>query len=294
MNDLPFSQTAGCVNGGSEVPGSSARIAKSEAGASLENSTWLTPNPFDAQKLLTDEAQNIALFLDCDGTLLEIAPTPGEVRVPPGLVALLERLSGGLGGALAVLTGRQLAEIDVLLAPAKLVGAGVHGAELRITSGGDVSRVASTLPQSLVNAVVQRTQKLPGIIAEPKGPGLAVHYRLAPHLKEAVEAELRLLLTQYPDGLVLCPGRQLFEIIPAGHSKGTALETILGLPQFAGRRPIMIGDDMGDIPALAAAHRLGGAGLRVGGEQFGHEDVELQNPSQVIAWLERLAQFLPM
>lgn len=274
------------------MPGSSTRIAKIEAGASLEESAWLAPNPFDAQKLLDDDVRNIALFLDCDGTLLEIAPTPGAVHVPPGLVALLERIAGGLGGALAVLTGRQLAETDELLAPTKLVGAGVHGSELRITSGGQISRVASMLPGSLVNAVMQRTQKLPGIISELKGPGLAVHYRLAPHLKDAVEAELRLLLTQYPDGLVLCPGRQLFEIIPAGHSKGTALETILGLPQFAGRRPIMIGDDTGDLPALAAANRLGGTGLRVAGEQFGHYAVEFAGPTQVYDWLQRLAHKL--
>ena len=145
-------------------------------------------------------------------------------------------------------------------------------------------------PNSLVEEVVRRTQQLPGIIAEPKGPGLAVHYRLAPHLKDALEAQLRGLLTQYADSLVLCPGRKLFEIIPAGHSKGTALETFCALPEFAGRRPIMIGDDMGDIPAFAAARRLGGAGLRVAGEQFGHDDVELKDPKRVIAWLTGLAE----
>ena len=188
-----------------------------------------------------------------------------------------------------MLTGRRLAEIDVLLKPAKLIGAGVHGAEIRTAAGGPITRVASALPNTLVEEVLRRYQALPGIIAEPKGPGLAVHYRLAPHLKDALEAELRGLLTQYADGLVLCPGRKLFEIIPAGHSKGTALETFCALPEFAGRRPIMIGDDMGDIPAFAAAHRLGGAGLRVAGEHFGRKNVELKNPKRVFAWLIELA-----
>ncbi|MEI9900837.1 MAG: trehalose-phosphatase [Hyphomicrobium sp.] len=207
----------------------------------------------------------------------------------PGLVELLTRLSSRLGGALAILTGRQLAEIDLLLQPAQFIGAGVHGSELRARHGGIIDAVASALPDELVEQVLRRAQKVPGIIVEPKGPGIAVHYRLAPHLKDALEADLRSLLTQYPDGLVLSPGRKLFEIIPAGHSKGTALETILALPEFAGRRPIMVGDDMGDIPALAAAHRLGGAGMRVAGEQFGTDDVEMTGPKQVVAWLQLLA-----
>lgn len=269
-----------------------AATAKSEAGASLADSTWIDPAPPSAQEILAGEVRNVALFLDCDGTLLDIAPTPTEVRVPNGLVELLERISRGLGGALALLTGRQLAEIDTLLAPAKFVGAGVHGAEVRIARGGAIARVASALPATLVNEVVRRTQTLPGIFAEPKGPGLAVHYRLAPQLKQALEAELRALLTRYPDGLVLSPGRKLFEIIPAGHSKGTALEAMLALPEFAGRRPIMIGDDMGDVPAFAAAHRLGGAGLRVGGEQFGHETIEFAEPKNVLDWLKQLAEKL--
>jgi trehalose 6-phosphate phosphatase len=266
-----------------------ATSVKIEAGASLQDSIWTDAQRPSPVELLAGDAHNYALFLDCDGTLLDIAPTPNEVRVPGGLVELLVRLSKGLGGALAVLTGRRLAEIDVLLAPAKLIGAGVHGAEIRTVNAGAIARVASALPNSLVEEVVRRTQRLPGIIAEPKGPGLAVHYRLAPHLKEALESELRSLLTQYADGLVLCPGRKLFEIIPAGHSKGTALETFCALPEFAGRRPIMIGDDMGDIAAFAAAWRLGGVGMRVAGEHFGHTNVELQNPKRVIAWLTSLA-----
>lgn len=269
-----------------------AKNIKVEAGASLEESDWLDTPPPSPERLLAGDVANLALFLDCDGTLLNIAPTPNEVSVPQGLVPLLERLSSGLNGALAVLTGRQLAEIDVLLSPAKLLGAGVHGAEMRTSRGAPIVRVASALPKSLVEHVMHRVQKLPGIIAEPKGPGLAVHYRLAPHLKVSLEADLRMLLTQYPDGLVLSPGRKLFEIIPAGHSKGTALQALHELPQFAGRHPIMIGDDLGDIPAFAAARHLGGAGLRVAGEQFGQDRVEFKGPTQVIAWLQLLAEKL--
>lgn len=251
-------------------------------------------SPHDAlpARLLSVDVHEYALYLDCDGTLLDIAPTPNDVRVPPGLVALLERISAGLNGALAIVTGRQLAEIDTLLAPARFVGAGVHGGELRNFSGGTITRVASSLPSSLLDAVMHRMQRLPGIIAEPKGPGLAVHYRQAQHLKDPLEAELRAVLSQYGDELVLSHGRKLFEIIPAGHSKGTALETIAELPMFSGRRPIMIGDDEGDMPAFAAAQRLGGNAMRVGGEQFGDVDVDFLGPAGVIAWLEEFARRL--
>ncbi len=244
------------------------------------------------EEILAGEVSNYALFLDCDGTLLDIAPTPDEVHVPGGLADLLTRITQHLDGAVAVLTGRQLDEIDVLLEPWQLIGAGVHGAELRTKPGGPITQVAERLPVSLEEQVLRRAQHLPGIIAEPKGPGIAVHYRQAPHLKNALESELRAIITEYSDDLVLCPGRKLFEIIPAGHSKGTALETFAAMPKFAGRRPIMIGDDVGDLPAFAAAARLDGFALRVAGEHFGRDDVELNGPADVISWLERLAQRL--
>ena len=109
--------------------------------ASLGEARGVDAKQQSPSELLAGDVRSYALFLDCDGTLLDIAPTPNEVRVPPGLVELLVRISKGLGGALAVLTGRQLAEIDTLLTPAKLVGAGVHGAELRTVSGGAIARV---------------------------------------------------------------------------------------------------------------------------------------------------------
>jgi trehalose 6-phosphate phosphatase len=243
-----------------------------------------------AVDILEDTQSRWAMFLDVDGTLLDIALTPDLVLVPAGLSELLVRISRGLGGAMAVLTGRQLGEIDTLLAPAQFIGGGVHGSELRTTPAGAITRVANALPPSLLRAVEELAHELPGIITEPKGPGLAVHYRLAPDLQHTVEAKLRALLDDYADSLVLCPGRKLFEIIPAGHSKGTALETFAAMPAFAGRRPLMIGDDVGDEPALRAAERLGGAGLRVSGEYFGSSTCDFPGPKSVIAWLERFAE----
>jgi trehalose 6-phosphate phosphatase len=245
-----------------------------------------------AADILAGNPAKYALFLDVDGTLLDIALTPDQVTVPSGLVELLVRISNGLKGALAILTGRQLKEIDALLAPAQFVGGGVHGAELRTTPGGPIAQVATALPNSLIEELMGLADSMPGIVAEPKGPGVAVHYRLTPDLRPIIETEIRRVLARHGDSLVLCPGRRLFEIIPAGHSKGTALETLAGLPSFSGRVPVMIGDDFGDVPALAAADRLGGVGLRVAGEHFGHAGADLEGPASVLAWLTRLSERL--
>ena len=258
---------------------------------SLQDTDRIETPSRPAADILSGRPSGCALFLDVDGTLLDIAPTPNEVVVPPELPELLVRLSKGLDGALAILTGRQLAEIDELLAPAMLVGSGVHGTELRTTPGGPITRVATALPKTLVEQLAT-LERMPGIIAEPKGPGFAIHYRRAPDLKAVVEAEIRKHIAQYPEDLVLCPGRELFEVIPQGHSKGTALETLSALPAFSGRMPVMLGDDVGDVPALAAAEKLGGVGLKVAGGHFGRTNVDLHGPEGVTAWLRKLLERL--
>ena len=270
----------------------SERLQLSEVTGMLRKEMHVRERSSLAGRALASTPSRYALFLDLDGTLLDIAATPSEVVVPLGLTALLARITEGLDGALAILSGRQLEEIDALLAPLKLVGAGVHGAELRVSAAEPIVRVAASLPGSLIDQALQIANDMPGIIAEPKGPGLALHYRKAPELKAVLEARLRLLLSRYADALVLCPGRKLFEIIPAGHSKGTALETLLKLPPFAGRLPVMIGDDVGDVPALAAAQRRGGFGLRVAGEQFAASSADLAGPAGVLRWLHQLAGWL--
>ncbi|MBI1648389.1 trehalose-phosphatase [Hyphomicrobium sulfonivorans] len=252
----------------------------------LDQPSGLNQTPY---ALLKQSTKDLALFLDCDGTLLDIAPTPNAVRVPNGLVELLKRIDDGLGGALAILTGRQLLEIDALLASTEWIGAGVHGSEMRHRVGGDILQIADGLPPALVESVVRRMPALPGVVVEPKGSGLALHYRQAPHLKSALEGELRALIAPYADSLVLCPGRKLFEVVPAGHSKGTALLALAQQPPFAGRRPIMIGDDIGDLPAFTAARHLGGCGFRVAGEAFGYDEVDFSGPTDVYAWLAALA-----
>jgi trehalose 6-phosphate phosphatase len=132
----------------------------------------------------------------------------------------------------------------------------------------------------------------PGTIVETKRASVALHYRQAPVLVSQLEAALLRILAEAPDHLILARGRQVLEIVPRHVSKGAALETIMGLPAFAGRRPIMIGDDIPDLSALEVADRLGGRGLKVAGEQFARTEAQFSGPAEVRAWLTCLAEKL--
>jgi trehalose 6-phosphate phosphatase len=230
-----------------------------------------------------------ALFLDMDGTLLDLAPTPRSVRMPDGLIDLLERLDTIFGGAVAVITGRVLTEADEILSPLKLPASGVHGAELRKRRNGDIERVEATLPDDVLGAMRALAEAVPGILVEPKGPGLAVHYRLAPHAEAEILAVLQHVLDAHAGAFEILPGKRLFEIIPSGLSKGTALAALASLPVFHDRIPIMIGDDVGDEAAFAAAEGMRGFGLRVAGEHFGSDIADFAGPRSVVNWLGQIA-----
>jgi trehalose 6-phosphate phosphatase len=240
--------------------------------------------------LLLEDPSDWALFLDLDGTLLDVAATPRGVSVPPELVPLLGRLVAGLEGAVGVISGRRVAEIDRFLAPLKLVAAGVHGSELRTAADAAIEDAAEPLPAELVEEVNGLSRLTPGVLVEPKRSSISVHYRAAPWAGPLIEAALRRLLERGPDHLILCPGRKVFEVVPLHISKGTALEKLAALPPFRSRRPIMIGDDVADESALEAAVRLGGRGLKVAGEHFPKETAHFAGPAHVRAWLRDLAE----
>jgi trehalose 6-phosphate phosphatase len=230
-----------------------------------------------------------ALFLDIDGTLIGMAPTPDAVQVPRGLVPLLRRLASGLEGAMALLTGRRIADADRLLAPLKLVASGVHGTELRSARGEPISVLAPPMPASVVQAMNEISGIAEGILVEQKGPGVAVHYRNAPLARQALESGVAAIIAASSYDLVLRRGRKVLEAVPKGYSKGTALTQLLSGPPFQGRRPVMVGDDVGDESALLAAERLGGLALRVAGEHFGPTTADFDGVESVHAWLEALA-----
>jgi trehalose 6-phosphate phosphatase len=233
-----------------------------------------------------------ALFLDLDGTLIDIAPTPDGVRVPDGLAGLLAELTRGLGGALAIVTGRPIRDVDRFLAPLAPVAAGVHGAEIRAACRGAVRLMADPIDGAVIAAVEEMAAAEAGTVVEIKRASIAVHYRLAPAAEPRIEAALRRILHDCPEHLILCRGRKVFEVVPAHVSKGAALEMLLALPAFRGRRPVMIGDDISDQSAFAAATRLGGCGLKVAGEHFSRAEAFFSGPAEVRAWLATLSRSL--
>ncbi|MBS0244807.1 MAG: trehalose-phosphatase [Proteobacteria bacterium] len=231
-----------------------------------------------------------ALFLDIDGTLLDIAEQPDAVRVPTDLVDSLARIRLGLSGAVAVLTGRPIEGADRLLAPLRLAASGVHGSEMRSTAGGAIEQCARPLDAAFLASVRSLAEHLPGVRVEPKTTGLAVHYRSAKALAPKLKQELGALIASMPAELDLRDGRFVIEITDARHSKATALDVIAAQPAFLGRRTVMIGDDSGDETALALSRQRGGYGFRVAGEHFGKTDAEFASPAHVRDWLSRLAR----
>lgn len=240
--------------------------------------------------MLDADATNHALFLDIDGTLIDIAPSPEQVRIPTDLAHLIDDLTTALGGALAILTGRPIVDVDRFLAPLAPVAAGVHGAELRTSRGGEVQLTAEPIDPEVIDAVRDVMQSEPGVFVELKRASIAVHYRLAPDAGARIETALQGVVGSSHDHLILCKGRKVLEIMPRHISKGSALEQIAELPAFRGRTPIMIGDDVSDQTAFASAERLGGSGLTVAGEQYGPGEATFANPTEVREWLLALVR----
>jgi trehalose 6-phosphate phosphatase len=232
----------------------------------------------------------IALFLDFDGTLIEIAPRPGDVIVPPGLLELLDRLHARMDGALAVVSGRPLAGIDRLLAPLHLPAAGTHGAELREAAGAPVHMAGAALPGDLKNRLSSVAKELQlqwhGLAIEDKESAFAIHYRQAPEAEPALRAALdRLALA---DPWQILAGHCVYEIRARDQNKGAAVRTLCRASAFVGRRPVFVGDDRTDLDGIAAAVALGGHGIAVGGLEAHEAEWTLPGVRGVHAWLERM------
>ncbi len=232
----------------------------------------------------------IALFLDLDGTLVELAPRPGDVLMPPDLLALLDRLHTRMGGALAVVSGRPIDSIDRLLAPLHLPAAGTHGAELRETAGAPVQLAGQPLPGKLrdrLSSIVKELQaQWHGVSIEDKTSALAIHYRLAPEAEPALRAALDGLALEDPWHVLR--GHCVYEIRAQDQNKGAAVKTLSRAAHFAGRRPVFVGDDQTDLDGIAAAVALGGHGIAVGALTAPDAEWILPDVPAVRDWLRRL------
>lgn len=236
---------------------------------------------------VTPRAGGWALFLDVDGTLLNIAETPQGVQVPPNLKVLLSELHTRLDGAVALISGRSLADLDRLFAPLRLCAAGIHGCERRSATGLvsrpqiDAAQLASA--RSELQEFVHRHE---GLLLEDKGYGLAVHFRRAPDLSADVRARMKTLLERLGPEFALQPGKCVFELRPASGNKGASVAAFMSEPPFEHRNPIYIGDDVTDEDAFAVVNSMQGLSIRVGDAAATLAQYRLSGVAEVLRWLE--------
>ena len=231
------------------------------------------------------------MFLDVDGTLLDFAERPHEVVTPARLVATLAKAERKLEGALALVSGRAIVDLDRLFEPLRLRASGVHGAQMRFDPSEPAapSPGAVELPASLWAALTRAVGEFPGAFAENNGFSFAVHYRLAPSLEKPLrETVMRLINSQPRTAIEVINAHYAFELKAPGFDKGNAIATFLSCPRFRGRTPIFVGDDTTDEPGFAVVSAHGGFAYSVGQQRPGVLGA-FERPAQVRDWLAAFA-----
>lgn len=209
-------------------------------------------------------SDDLALFLDFDGTLVEIARTPDAVEAEARVIACLERLVDHLDGAVAIVSGRPIHEIDTHLAPLSLPCAGLHGLETRLHPDAGIERAPVGPELETLKAALSGSGLLGrGVSIEDKGAAIAVHYRIAPDCEEAVFEVMQGAIVDLPD-LHLVRGKMVVEAKPAYRDKGWAVASFMDIDPFRGRTPVFVGDDVTDEDGIRVAEAIGGFGIKVG------------------------------
>lgn len=231
----------------------------------------------------------LAIFTDFDGTLVEIAETPDAVEVPPALTSQIDRTARDLDHAFAVITGREISDIDRFLSPLNLPVAGAHGAQRRradgtmLTLDSGIAEAAEAIAKSVSPLVAAN----PELLLEPKDGAVALHYRQKPELEQACLLAMHEAVAEHPE-FTLVPGKMVIEARPSGFDKGSALRAFMQEEPFVGRTPIFIGDDTTDEDAFQVAQELGGIGIKLGeGETIAR--MRIADVASVHALLQGLA-----
>jgi trehalose 6-phosphate phosphatase len=237
---------------------------------------------------LVSDLRQCAILLDVDGTILDIAPSPPQVWVPSGLRNTLSRLADLSRGAVALVSGRTINDIDLIFSPLQLPVIGVHGAEIRASADGDIQTRVMPVSKALKRKLATAAELGPGILVEDKGYSLALHYRLAPEKGPAVlTAITKICATAPAEAVEILPGKLVVEVKPAGINKGDAVCALMQHPPFAGRQPIFIGDDTTDVPVFGVIPKFGGQAYSVGGI-IADVDGHFATPEAVRTWLAQI------
>ena len=244
---------------------------------------------------LARRLDHCAILLDIDGTLLDLAPTPREVWVPPGLRETLNGLLAKTSGALALVSGRSLNDIDLIFAPEQFPAIGGHGAEMRVSTDSEaVATHAPPMDKELKRRLAAIAKLSPGILLEDKGYSLALHYRLAPHAETAIYEAVSLIRADLPNAPIeIMPGKCVCEIKPSGFNKASGVIELMTHEPFSGRRPIFIGDDVTDESVFAIMPKLGGLAFSVGRRAAGVAG-HFDEPRDVREFLARLIDGQPL
>jgi trehalose 6-phosphate phosphatase len=231
------------------------------------------------------DASAVALFLDVDGTLLEIRDNPAEVVADRALTELLQACSKKVHGALSLISGRSIAEVDRIFAPAVFPVAGAHGAELRFDGAEALTLDSNPMPREALRRLEEFVAANPSLLLEYKRGGVSLHYRRAPELQAACGELVRGLMADLGDAFRLIAGKMVYEIAPAAHNKGAAIRAFPEHAPFAGRIPVYVGDDVTDEDAFAEVNRVDGLSIRVGDSAHSQARYELPDVASVRPWL---------
>lgn len=232
----------------------------------------------------------VALFLDIDGTLLEFESHPDLVRATQSLIMLLQSVSASLDGAVALISGRPLSDIDRVFQPWLPYAAGGHGAEVRGSAGTRRHHADQSQVNELRDLAISRTSALEGVWVEDKGYGFALHYRSLPEYQDAAVTLAAELAERSVGTLEVQPGILVQELRQASYDKGLALDELMVQRPFAGRIPVVVGDDRTDEFAFAAAYRHGGTAILVGPRDDTVARYRIPDPEAVRTWLAQMPE----